>query len=158
MEKSDRLVLFFHSGRVCVAQVVCRQHGPGLCGASQSRPGELSATCGLSSSPVKWQDPLPLPHWGTWCSSESAQQFICLPLCRTSLYLLLCICRNMAGRKQCVRRGFRQRYRTSVDICYFPTGSWNKHFHKAWSPLVILIAGRLQAQSSQCHLQSEKSR
>lgn len=105
--------VLLHSGRVCVAQAVCRQHGPRLCGAPQSRPGELSATCGISSSPVKWQDPLPLPHWGTWWSSESIQQFICLPLSVWLLFTHYCVfVRNMAGRKRCVRQGFRQRYRT----------------------------------------------
>lgn len=53
------------AGRVCVAQAVCRQHGPGLCGAAPGRPGELSASSGVAPDPLQRQDPLSLPDGGT---------------------------------------------------------------------------------------------
>lgn len=61
--------VFRPSGRVCVAQAVGWQHGPGLCGAPAGRAGELPASCGITPSPLQWQDSPPLPHWGTCCSS-----------------------------------------------------------------------------------------
>lgn len=42
------------TGRVCVAQDVCRQPRPRFCGTAESRPGKLPTACRIASHPLQW--------------------------------------------------------------------------------------------------------
>lgn len=91
-----------------------------------------------------------------WCVQQFNLSFVDQWLTEITFFTLVCG-RNTAGRKWCMRQDFRQRYWTYVELLSLYS---DKVFRcsQRLTTSCYSCSGRLQAESSQCYLQGEKSR